>query len=318
MGPTELLSILPPVVRARLSKWRKSAPVLVLLAVLLGVGVSMLVARPPDPAARLAAARDLLLARQPRAAMTEVRRALAELGPGGDTTLRLNALARAAQIADYHLTAANVRGAAAEALALYRQLVDGFPNTPEAFDAGVRIAEILRARAGGSEQAEKQFLDVARRFPRQAGIERLFLQAAQLAQDARAHDRARAHAGHVVEHFAHTPAAAEAQLLIGRSFHLEGRHAHASEAYAAVADRWPGTEAAPRALHEAGHCFVEQGDYAAAIARYMAALPTHPDPMAVQRSLERARKGFVALREMAPGRREVAFGPFGVSGRVVH
>jgi TolA-binding protein len=289
-----------------LQRHRRFAPVAVVLALAVGVALSALAGGAPDPAARLERARDLLVSRHPDAALREVRRALAELGDDGDARLRLHALSRAAQIVDLHFSG----HATDEALTAYRQLAAAFPGTPEGFDAGVRIAELLRDR-GAPEAAEKQLVSVFDAFPAQPGAERLLLRAARLALDARSYERARAHAERLVDAFPQAAAAADARTLVGSTYHLEGRHADAARAFEAVAKGWPDTEVAAHALFEAASCQVELADFDRAIASYIAALPRHPNPQLLQRGLEKARRQLTALRAMAPGSKEVAYGPGG-------
>lgn len=296
--------MLPAPALDTLHRYRRLAPLAAVLAVAAGPVVSTLAAGPADPAARLERARDLLVARRPEAALREVRRALAELADDGDPQLRLNALSRAAQITDLHLVGA--RGD--EALVAYRQLVTAFPRTPEAFDAGVRIAELLRDRGAG-EAAEKQLVAVVDAFPAQPGTERLLLRAARLALDGRRYERARALSHRLLADYPGAATAPEASTLLGFAFHAEARHADAARAFEAVAERWPDTEAAAHALFEAGNCHAELTDFDRALSRYIAALPKHPNPLQIQRELEKARRQLTALRAMSPGSKAVAFGP---------
>jgi tetratricopeptide (TPR) repeat protein len=178
--------------------------------------------------------------------------------------------------------------------------------TPEAFDAGARIADILQ-RQGDGLHAEQQLVETAAAFPGQAGGGRLLLRAARLALDGRRFEPAREHARGVLERYVDSDEAPEALALVADTYHLEGRHAEAARSYEDVANRWPATEAAARALFEAGNCLAEQGDYAHAMARYIESLPQHPDPLAVQHNLERVRKRFSAQRSVETGSKAIAF-----------
>jgi len=280
------------------------------VAVALGLFAGWLSGRGADPASRLAAARDLAFDHKPDDALKQVRRALAELGPDGDRGLRLQALTRAAQITDTQLAPSH----AGEALAWYRDILTLFPGTPEAFDAGVRISEILHLRLGDDVHAEQQLVTVVNAFPRQTGVERLLLRAARSAEEGRRFDEAKAYAERLLRDYDHSELASEAQSLIGEILHLEGRHGEAVKAFAAVNERWPRTEAAARALFEEGNCLAETGDLSLAMGKFIEALPDHPDPMSVQRSLERVRRRFSALRNVEAGSKAYAFG----AGRFEH
>ena len=275
----------------------------VLLAAAAGVAIASVAGRTTDPAERLAQARDLVFAGRPRAAMRQTLRALADLGDDGNLALREEALARAAQIADFHLSDAHIP----EALGYYQKLVRLSPRSPAAFDAGQRIAEILHQRLHDNLHAEAQELAVVEGFPHQAGVERLLVKAARLALAGRRYEAARSDAGRLLSAYPTSPFAPDAQLVVGQAFQLEGRLHEATQAFDALSDRWPGTPIAARALYQAGNCLADEADYGHAIARYIEALPDHPDPTEVQESLDRARRHFTALSEMKPGSHAYAF-----------
>jgi tetratricopeptide (TPR) repeat protein len=284
-------------------RYRRFALVAVLLAAVVGVGVATLAGQPADPRERLDRARDLVFAKKPEAALREVRRALAELGEDGDKDLREKALARAAQITDLHLSDAHLN----EALGYYRQLFTEFRESPAAFDAGLRMGEILRQRLHDDVHAEQQYVAVVDAFPAQPGVERLLVRAAAIALENHRYEATRTSAQRVLDRYPDSELGADAQDLVAQSYHLEGKLTEATGAYELLAERWPRTPAAARALFEAGNCLAAQSDYGHAIARYIEALPEHPDPMQVQKSLERARKHFSAFRAMAPGSKAYAF-----------
>jgi TolA-binding protein len=257
-----------------------------------------------EPAMRLERARDLAFDRKPEQALTQVRLALAELGPDGDKALRLQALTRAAQITDVQMGASHAN----EALAWYRQIVRDFPRTHDAYDAGVRIADILHLRLGDDVHAEQQLVSVVDAFPREPGVERLLLRAAHSAEDARRFANAETDATRLLKEYPASEKAPEAQSLLGEVLHMEGHHADAVQAYQTVVERWPRTEIAARALEEEGNCLAELGEFGKAMEKYIAALPDHPDPMSVQRSIERVRRHFAALHDVEAGSKAYAFG----------
>lgn len=257
-----------------------------------------------EPAFRLERARDLAFDRKPDPALTQVRLALAELGPDGDKGLRLQALTRAAQITDVLLGPSHAN----EALAWYRQIVHEFPRTSDAYDAGVRIADILHLRLQDDLHAEQQLVAVVDGFPRRPGVERLLLRAAHSAEEGRRFADAKTDASRLLQEYPASDKAAEAQSLLAEVLHMEGRHADAVQAYQTVVEKWPRTEIAARALEEEGNCLAELGDFSKAMEKYIAALPDHPDPMSVQRSIERVRRRFDALQLVEAGSKAYAFG----------
>lgn len=270
----------------------------VLGAVVLGVGLSWLLVGQNTAEGRLERARNLTFDGRPEAALREVKRVLAAVGDAeGPSPVLREALSRAAQITDYHLS-----GRALDAVVYYGRLVEQFPGTPEAFDAGVRVAEIYAQRLGQTQKAERQFAAVVDAHRTQPGVERLLVRAARLAADGGRYEAAIDHAQRLLDEYTDSDLAPEAQSLVGTALHLAGRHADAVKAFQAVAERWPRTEAAARALFEAGNCLAEGADYAHAIARYLESLPDHPEPMLVQRSLERVRRHFAAERAIQFGR----------------
>ena len=287
---------------------RRRAPVVALVAVLAvvgGVAFGHAAGSPADPAARFDEARQLVFDRQPAKALNLLRRGLAELGHGdagaADPELARKMLVLAARTADFHL-----ENGVAEALELYRSLFHDFPGTPEAYDAGVRIGEILTQRLGDAVHAEAQYVATVDAFPHQQGAEALLVRAARLAIDGRRYVEARAYAERLARDFSDSERVMEALSLVGVSHHLEGDHAKATQAFEAAAARAPNTPEGARALADAGNCLAEQGDFGRAIARYIDALPDHPDPGAVQHELERVRRKFSATRNVELGK-AVAF-----------
>jgi tetratricopeptide (TPR) repeat protein len=273
-------------------------------AIALGSACGWIAERGTSPSARLELARDLAFDRKPEEALKQVRHALATLGPAGDSRLRLQGLTRAAQITDAQLGPAHAN----EALAWYGQIVRDFPSTPEAYDAGVRISEILHTRFGDDLHSEQQLVAVVNAFPRQAGVERLLLHAARSAADGQRYEDAEADAKRLLKDYPTSELAPDAQLLLAEVLHLESRHPEAVAAYQVVADRWPRTAMAARALEGEGRCLAELGDLSRSMGKYIEALADHPDPMSVQRSLERVRRRFTALRAVEPGSKAYAFG----------
>lgn len=282
---------------------RRAAVPAVVAASLVGIVFGTVTGRQGDPAEVLAHARDLVVEHRPEAALKETRRALALLGKDGDPELHAKALARAAQIADLHMPDAHLP----EAIGYYRELIQSHPTSDAAFDAGLRLAELLRQRLHDDLHAEEQYVQVVDAFPHQSGVERLLLRAGRIALDNRRYLNARTYANRLLEQYPESDAAPEAQTLVGQAYRLEGLQKEAAQAFMAVADRWPETEAAARALALAGDCLSDQGDFGRAIGRYIESLPHHPDPMQVQRSLDRARRHFSAQRNLEPGVRSFAF-----------
>jgi TolA-binding protein len=287
------------------SKLRSVRVIVVLVCVAAALGSLIGWASGPvvNPLARLELARDLAFDHKPEDALRQVRRALAEIEPIGERSLRLKALTRAAQITDTQLGEAHAN----EALAWYRQIIKDFPTTPEAFDAGVRVAEILHLHFSDDLHSEQQLRAVVDAFPRQPGVERLLLRAARSAAEGQRYEDAKADATRLLKQYGKSEMAGEAQSLLGEVLHLEGRHAEAAQAYEQVAVRWPGTALAARALEGEGSCLAELGDLSRAMGKYIEALADHPDPMSVQRSLERVRKRFSAMRAVEPGSKAYAF-----------
>lgn len=275
----------------------------VVLAVSTSLVVAMLAGRTESAQTMLEHARDLALSGRHEDALTQVHRVLARLDEAPDPELHRRALVRAAQLTDLHLGEHRVN----EALSWHQQVIDTFPDSVEAFDAGVRISEILKQRFDDDARASEQLVRVVDAFPTHSGAPRLLLRAARLAVEGRLYEQARNDAARVQANWPSSTEAADAQALIASTLHLEGRHAEAVVAWEELAERFEGTPAAARALAEAGHCLEELSDFAPAMARYLQALPQHPEPFGVQKRLERVRQKFVAEQAKKPGSAAVAF-----------
>ncbi len=234
----------------------------------------------------------LALEHKPEKALRELRRGLAMLPDDDRSEVRQRILMRAAQLTEMHLSDVHLP----EALRYYRTVAEEYRGLPAAYEAGVRIAELLRNRLHDTVHAEEQFLAVAEAFRNQPGIELMLLKAGEAAVDGERLDAARRHAQGLLDGHPDSRLVPEALAMLADVNRRAGHLTEAVDQFLTLSQRLAGTPEGARALARAGDCLAEQGDFAHAIARYIESLPLHPDPMAVQRSLDRARKRFQLMR----------------------
>jgi TolA-binding protein len=248
------------------------------------------------PAQQLEQARDLALSGHYSPALLEARAVLFSLGDErGEKpdVVRRGALKLAGDLCALHLD--DARCAARE----YRELVKRYPTAPEAFEARERLGD-LDLRLGDIRGALEALRDQVAAAPDRAGADLAQLKVTRALVDLGTLNDARAAAAELQSRWPQSRYAAAAALLAASTYHLEGRHAEASRAYARVADRFHDTAQGADALFEQGNCLAELGDDAHAAQVFVAALVRHEAPDLVQFALERSRHRLDLSRAVDP------------------
>jgi TolA-binding protein len=248
------------------------------------------------PAERLTQARDLALSGHARAAFLEAKAILFGLGKErGEKTdaVRRGALKLAGDLCALHL---DDPGCAARQ---YRELVQQFPTSEEAFEARARLGD-LDLRTGDVKGALEAWRDQVAAAPDRPGADGAQLKIARALVDQADFAEARRAVTELEARWPRSPLLPEAALLAASSFHLENRHTDAVRAYKLAAARISGTPQASDALFEMGNCLVELGADDKAVAAFTAALARHKEPELVQFALERAQRRLNMGRTVDP------------------
>jgi TolA-binding protein len=238
------------------------------------------------PAAQLERARDLALEGHHRTALLEARAVLlAVRDQGGEKAdaVRRGALKLAGDLCAVYL--ADARCAAHE----YRELVQHYPTSAEAFEARERLGD-LDFRAGDVRGAIVAWRDQVAAAPDRKGADQAELKIARALLDHGDYDGARAAVAELQSRWPHSTLAPAAALLAASTFHLEGHHAQAVSAYEEVERKFHGTAQGAEALFEKGNCLAELGDDERAVRAYTDALVRHDSPEAVEFALQRAQR----------------------------
>jgi tetratricopeptide (TPR) repeat protein len=248
-------------------------------------------------------ARDAIFEKRPDEALVEYRKALDavrmdESGPA--QVLRARALKGAADV--YWLELRKVK----EAVSVYKELIAQCPESPEALEARVVVAELLRVHYRDLRGAIDQLTAALARNPPQ-GAE-LHYQVAKLYFELGDYQQSALEAHKLSERFAASAYVDDALFLEAQALHMmEGRRQEASRRYADLVARFPDSELVSHAIFEMGKLKAEAGENEKAIELWVEALKTHPDPTTVQASISRVRRRIAATTPDEIGSRRVAF-----------
>ncbi|WP_342382141.1 tetratricopeptide repeat protein [Myxococcus stipitatus] len=255
------------------------------------------------PVDHLQRARDATFEKRPDEALVEYRKAFDMLRH--DSTpealvLRARALKGAADV--YWLEQRKVK----EAVGVYRELIQQCPESPEALEARIILAELLRVHYRDLRGAIDQFTAALQRNPPQ-GAE-LHYQVAKLYFELGDYQQCELETRRLVERFATSAFVDDSLFLQAQAIAMiEGRRQDASRAFADLRTRFPDSELSPHALFEMGKLRSDAGEHEKAIETWVETLKTHPDPSLVQDYIARARKRIANTTAEGVGQREVAF-----------
>ncbi len=265
--------------------------------------VALLAGCTEKPADHLQRARDAIFEKNPDEALVEYRKAFDMLrrdeSPQAQV-LKARALKGAADV--YWLEERKVK----EAVSVYKELIQQCPESPEALEARIILAELLRVHYRDLRGAIDQLTAALQRNPPQ-GAE-LQYQVAKLYFELGDYAQCELEARKLVERFASSAYVDDALFLEAQAVHMmDGRRQEASRIYADLRARFPDSELAPHALVEMGKIRAEAGENEKAIELWVEALKTHPDPALVQDYITRARKRITNTTPEAVGQKAAAF-----------
>ncbi len=244
---------------------------------------------------RLTQARDALFERKPEEALLHYHQVLESLGSdvsGSAQGLRARALKGAGDV--YYLELRKP----AEAAEQYRTLIASCPDAPEALEARVQLAQILRYHFSDVRGAIAELSGAMARSPLQAA--ELGYQVAKLYFEIGDYAQCEREAAGVAKRYPTSGQSVEALLLRAEALAMrESRRAEAISGLEELIARYPQSELQPHALYELGKLHAEAGEPEAAIAAWLEALKRHPEPTLVLGSIARARRW---LSETTPAR----------------
>lgn len=255
------------------------------------------------PVDHLQRARDATFEKRPDEALVEYRKAFDALRHDDSPealVLRARALKGAADV--YWLEQRKVK----EAVGVYRELVQQCPESPEALEARIILAELLRVHYRDLRGSIDQLTAALQLNPPQ-GAE-LHYQVAKLYFELGDYQQCELETRRLTERFATSAFVDDALFLQAQAIGMmEGRRQEASRTFADLRTRFPDSELAPYALFEMGKLRADAGENEKAIETWVEALKTHPDPSLVQDYITRARKRIANTTVDGVGKREVAF-----------
>jgi tetratricopeptide (TPR) repeat protein len=241
-------------------------------------------------------ARDAVFVHRPQTALREYRLALdaveKDTSPAG-SALRAAALRGAADT--YYLELRDV----AKAVGVYRELLAQAPESPEALEAHVFLADILHHNYHDLRGAIAELTAAVARKPARAPD--LAYEVCKLYFELADYQQCTIESEKLVQTYPASPRVPDALFLAGQAYAMQGMRAQAEQAFQAVAERFPASELAPHALFELGKQRAEGGDAPGAIKAWVAALPRHPDPKLVQAAIARTRERIAQTTPAALG-----------------
>jgi tetratricopeptide (TPR) repeat protein len=255
------------------------------------------------PVDHLQRARDATFEKRPDEALVEYRKAFDGLRHNGApeaSVLRARALKGAADV--YWLEQRKVK----EAVGVYRELIQQCPDSPEALDGRIILAELLRVHYRDLRGAIDQLTTALKLNPPQ-GAE-LHYQVSKLYFELADYQQCELETRRLIERFPTSAFVDDSLFLQAQAIAMmEGRRQEASRTFADLRTRFPESELAPYALFEMGKLRADAGDNEKAIETWVETLKTHPDPTLVQDYIARARKRIANTAATGVGQREVAF-----------
>jgi tetratricopeptide (TPR) repeat protein len=248
-------------------------------------------------------ARDAIFEKSPDEALVAYRKALDALrldSSGQAQVLRARALKGAADV--YWLELRKVK----EAVSVYKELIAQCPESPEALEARVVLAELLRVHYRDLRGAIDQLTAALTRNPPQSA--ELHYQVAKLYFELGDYQQCVLESRKLSERFAASAFVDDALFLEAQALHMmEGFRQEASRTYADLVARFPDSELVPHAIYEMGKLKAEAGENETAIELWVQALKSHPDPASVQLAISRVRRRIAAMTPEAVGSRSTAF-----------
>ncbi|WP_257462130.1 tetratricopeptide repeat protein [Archangium lipolyticum] len=269
---------------------------MLLLALSLSTGCSR-----PSATDHMQRARDAIFEKRPDEALVEYRKALDALRIDDSAqaqVIKARALKGAADV--YWLEMRKVK----EAVSVYKELIVQCPESPEALEARVVLAELLRVHFRDLRGAIDQLTAALARNPPQ-GAE-LHYQVAKLYFELQDYQQCVLESRKLAERFATSAFVDDSLFLQAQALHMQATQAQpgtpevqrfrqeASRTYADLIARFPDSELAPHATFEMGKLKAEAGENEKAIETWVQALKTHPEPAMVQDSIARARRRIAA------------------------
>jgi len=250
-----------------------------------------------SPEEHMASARDAVYAHRPQSALREYR-------------LALDALEKDSSAAGLQQRAAALRGAAdtyylelrdvPKAVGVYRELVAQVPESPEAVEAHVVLAEILHRYYRDLRGAIAELTAALARKPARAP--ELAYEVCKLYFELGDYQQCTIEVEKLVQAYPGSPRVPDALFLAAQAYAMQdGARDQAERAFRALTERYPGSELAPHAYFELGKLRAERGDLSGAINAWVAALPRHPDPKVVQAAIARARERIARTTPSAMG-----------------
>ena len=260
-------------------------------------------------------ARDAIFEKRPDEALVEYRKALDTLRLEDSTqapVLKARALKGAADV--YWLELRKVK----EAVSVYKELIAQCPESPEAQEARVVLAELLRVHFRDPRGAIDQLTAALARNPPQ-GAE-LHYQVAKLYFELQDYQQCVLEARKLTERFATSAYVDDTLFLQAQALHMQSLQGsvpgtpeaqryrqEASRTYADLLARFPDSELAPHSVFEMGKLKAEAGEHEKAIETWVQALKNHPEPAMVQDAIARVRRRLAATTPLDIGSRVAAF-----------
>lgn len=238
------------------------------------------------PAEHFQKAKDAIYEKDPQGALKHYRAALDTLEKDDSPEaglMRARALRGAADA--YFLELRDMR----QAVSVYRELINQCPESKEALEAHVILADILRNHFHDLRGAINELTAAIARNPPQSA--ELTYQVAKYYFELGDYQQCALEAQQVFTRYETSAFVDDAMFLRAQALSmLDDRKAEAAKAFEDLARSMPDSELAPHALDELAKLKADAGEDEQAIAFWVEALKKHPDPAAVQASINRVRQ----------------------------
>lgn len=251
------------------------------------------------PADYIAQARNAQFEKKPQQALEQYRLALDVLERDDSPealVYRARALKGAADIYDLELRDYK------RAVEVFRELIQLCPEAPEALDARIRLASIVREQFHDLRGSIKELTAAIQRNPPQSA--ELRYQVAKNYFELGDYQQAELESRELVKRYETSDFVDDAMFLTAQSMAMQGKKDEAIRMLQELADRFPDSEQRPHALFEMGKIYAESGQSKEAIDVWVKCLEKHPQPETVQAAIARMRKRIIETTPEQIGRKE--------------
>jgi len=169
----------------------------------------------------------------------------------------------------------------------YARLVAEYPESEDAFNAQVTIADIYENRLGNLAQAAAEYQRLLKKFPNHPDAPKYAMQLSESFFRLKNYEQADLSAQDLVAKWPSAPEVPKARFNIAQIAYVSGKVPAALVEYEKLVAEYPNEKLTPLIQFEMASCYQELGQNDKALEALLLSLKTHPHPQVVQRKIAR-------------------------------